>query len=172
LSVGWLDLLDTNVPVAWLAALLDASGFRFAMDWCDDGGSAATRKVPRSSADEVRDRDCLAYPPKVGLVRQTAAPNGKGRRLVTDLDAQRCACALYGTNYHQYRHIAVAFNQLNCRARLESVLGLSPRAPVVDVAAKVLTTDMTSLMCAAAVRAHLSVRPRKYNRSYTANRTQ
>ena len=53
---------------------------------------------------------------------------------------------------------------------LEAVSGLSQPALIIDVAAKILADNITSLMCAAAAdHAGLLARSRKCNRAYAAS---
>jgi hypothetical protein len=120
----------------------------------------------------VRDWGCPAGQPDVRLVRQTA-PNGRVRVLATNLDAQRFDAALFGDLYHQRWRIEEAFKRLKHRLHLQAVSGLSQQALIIDVAAKVLADNITSLMCAAAAQqADLPARSRKCNRSYAAGLMQ
>ncbi len=62
-----------------------------------------------------------------------------------------------------------AFKRLKLRMKLEAVSGLSQQALIIDVAAKVLADNITSLMCSAAAdQSSLATRSRKCNRSYAA----
>ena len=177
-------VLDRGYPAAWLVALLNARGIRFVMRCDNDGGSGATKTFLRSgaaetcvtlnapSADDVRDWGCPAGRPGLRLVRQTA-PNGRVRVLATNLDAQRFDAALFGDLYHQRWRIEEAFKRLKHRLHLEAVSGLSQQALIIDVAAKVLADNITSLMCAAAAQqADLPARSRKCNRAYAASLMQ
>jgi hypothetical protein len=65
------------------------------------------------------------------------------------------------------------FKRIKLRLKLESVSGLSQHALIIDVAAKILADNITSLMCgAASVRADLEPKSRKCNRSYAAQYMQ
>jgi hypothetical protein len=70
--------------------------------------------------------------------------------------------------------VAAEKSQLTLRlllfiTRLEAVSGLSQQALIIDVAAKVLADNITSLMCSAAAdQSSLATRSRKCNRSYAA----
>jgi hypothetical protein len=177
-------VLDRGYPAAWLIALLKAMGIRFVMRCDNSGGWAATKKFVRSgdkeawvkisapSADEVDEWKCPAGPASVRLVRQTA-PNGQVRVLATNLDEMDFPAALFGDLYHQRWRIEEAFKRLKCRLKLESVSGLSQQALIIDVAAKVLADNITSLLClAAGVEAEHQEKSRKCNRSYAATLMQ
>lgn len=174
-------VLDRGYPAVWLVALLNARGIRFVMRCDNDSGWGATKAFLRSGADEawvklkaphaddVRDWGCPAQAPTVRLVRQTS-PNGKLRVLVTNLDSQAYPCHAFADLYHQRWRIEEAFKRLKLRMKLEAVSGLSQQALIIDVAAKVLADNITSLMCdAAAEQANLIQRSRKCNRSYAAS---
>ena len=171
-------VLDRGYPAAWLVALLNARGIRFVMRCDNDSGWGATKTFLRSgaldswvtinkpSADDVRDWDCPADAPRMRLVRQVA-PNGQVRVLATNLDEQVFPPELFADLYHQRWRIEEAFKRLKHRLKLEAVSGLSQQALLIDVAAKVLADNITSLMClAAAHQADLPARSRKCNRSY------
>ena len=177
-------VLDRGYPAAWLVALLNARGIRFVMR-CDNrsgwnagkaflhsGEPQATVKLNAPTADEVRDWACPAGAPEVRLVRQTA-PNGQVRLLATNLDAKAFPAAQFGDLYHQRWRIEEAFKRIKHRLKLEAVSGLSQQALIIDVAAKILADNITSLMCAAgAEQADLPARSRKCNRSYAATYMQ
>jgi hypothetical protein len=173
-------VLDRGYPAAWLVALLIERGIRFVMRCDNASGWRAVKHFMRSNApeahvtpkapkpSEVREWGCPAVAPELRLVRQTA-PNGQVRVLATNLDAQAFPTTLFGDLYHQRWRIEEAFKRLKHRLHLESVSGLSQQALIIDVAAKVLADNLTSLMCqAAAAQADLPVRSRKCNRSYAA----
>ena len=173
-------VLDRGYPAAWLVALLTARGVRFVMRCDNDSGWNAAKKFMRSGAAQasvtlnapcaadVRDWGCPAAPPALRLVRQMA-PNGQVRVLATNLDAEAFPAALFAELYHQRWRIEEAFKRFKHRLHLEAVSGLSQQALIIDVAAKVLADNITSLMCeAAAVDADLVARSRKCNRSYAA----
>ena len=110
-----------------------------------------------------------------------AAPNGRVRALATNLDAERFDAALFGDLYHQRWRIEEAFKRLSGsttqrlkhRLHLEAVSGLSQQALIIDVAAKALADNITSLICAAAAQqADLSARSRKCRRAYAASLMQ
>ncbi len=123
-----------------------------------------TLKAP--IAGDVHDWGCPADMPRVRLVRQTA-PNGKVRVLATNLDSQAYPCHAFAALYHQRWRIEEAFKRLKLRLKLEAVSGLSQQALIIDVAAKVLADNITSLTCAAAAdQSNLAARSRKCNRSY------
>ena len=177
-------VLDRGYPAAWLVALLNARGIRFVMR-CDNnsgwnagkaflrsGAPQATVKVNAPTADEVHDWACPPDAPALRLVRQTA-PNGQVRLLATNLDAQAFPVALFADLYHQRWRIEEAFKRIKHRLKLESVSGLSQQALIIDVAAKILADNITSLMCSAgAEQANLPARSRKCNRSYAATYMQ
>jgi Transposase DDE domain len=173
-------VLDRGYPSAWLVALLNARGIRFVMRCDNNGGWTAAKKFLRSdqsdaqvtlnapSADEVRDWGCPAGAPALRLLRQTA-PNGAVRALATNLDASQFPAALFTDLYHQRWRIEEAFKRMKHRLHLEAISGLSQQALIIDVAAKVLADNITSLMCSAAShQTELAKRSRKCNRSYAA----
>lgn len=81
--------------------------------------------------------------------------------------------ARFADLYHQRWRIEEAFKRLKHRLHLEAVSGLSQQALIIDVAAKVLADNITSLMCAAACeQADLPARQRSCNRSYAASLMQ
>lgn len=177
-------VLDRGYPAAWLVALLNERGIRFVMRCDNDSGWSATRKFMRSGALEadvtlnapgaadVRDWGCRPDAPTLRLVRQTA-PNGQVRVLATNLDAHEFPATLFADLYHQRWRIEEAFKRLKHRLHLEAVSGLSQQALIIDVAAKVLADNITSLMCeAAASQADLPRRSRTCNRSYAASLMQ
>lgn len=177
-------VLDRGYPAAWLVALLNARGIRFVMRCDNNGGWRAAKSFMRSgqaqadvslnapSPDEVRDWGCPAGAPTLRLVRQVA-PNGQVRLLATNLDAKDFPPELFGDLYHQRWRIEEAFKRLKHRLYLEAVSGLSQQALIIDVAAKTLADNITSLMCAAASQhADLPARSRKCNRSYAAGLMQ
>lgn len=180
LGPGDVLVLDRGYPAAWLIDLLNARGIRFVMR-CDNNGWAAAKAFLHSGADEsvvtlnapttaqVRDWQCSPTAPRVRLVRQTA-PNGLLRVLVTNLlDLKQFPCALFADLYHQRWRIEEAFKRIKLRLKLEAVSGLTQQALIIDVSAKILADNITSLMCAAARDdAALDVRSRKCNRSYAA----
>ena len=177
-------VLDRGYPAAWLIALLNARGIRFVMRCDNSAGWMATRKFMRSdaqqalvtisapSADEIADWQCPPGPPSVRLVRQIS-PNGQTRVLVTNLDSAAFPAALFGDLYHQHWRIEEAFKRLKHPLKLECVSSLSQHALIIDVAAKVLADNITSLMCtAASAQADLAAHSRKSNRAYAATAMQ
>ena len=177
-------VLDRGYPASWLVALLNARAIRFVMRCDNDSGWNAVRTFLRSaatdarvtlsapSAGDVRDWGCPAEAPQARLVRQIA-PNGQTRALVTNLDATQFPAALFADLYHQRWRIEEAFKRLKHRLHLEAVSGLSQQALIIDVAAKILADNITSLMCAAgSAQANLAARSRTCNRSYAAGLMQ
>ncbi len=76
---------------------------------------------------------------------------------------------MFGDLCHQRWRIEEAFKRIKHRLYREAVSGLSQQALIIDVAAKILADNITSLMCAAAAdRAGLLARSRKCNRAYDA----
>jgi hypothetical protein len=80
------------------------------------------------------------------LIRHVAS-NGQVRVLATNLDASTFPHELFSDLYHQRWRIEEAFKRLKHRMHLEAVSGLSQQALIIDVAAKVLSDNLTSLMC-------------------------
>ncbi len=154
-------VLDRGYPAAWWVALLSARGIRFVIRCDNDCGWGAAKAFRRSgaldstvmlnppSADDVCDWDCPAQAPWLHLVRQIAT-NGQIRLLATNIDAEKCPAAMFGDLYHQRWRIEQAFKLIKHRLYLEAVSGLSQQALIIDVAAKILADNITSLMCAAA----------------------
>lgn len=177
-------VLDRGYPAAWLVALLNARGIRFVMRCDSRGGWAASKRFVRSdlleqqvllnapSRKDVADWACPADAPEVRLIRQVA-PNGQVRVLATNLDARTFPHELFRDLYHQRWRIEEAFKRLKHRLHLEAVSGLSQQALIIDVAAKVLSDNLTSLMCQVAevtqkMAACASGHKRKCNRAYAA----
>ena len=174
-------VLDRGYPASWLVALLNARGIRFVMRCDNDGGWSPVKNFVRSGLDQAQveltapssDDDqqwgCGRDKPSARLVRQ-CAPNGQVRVLVTNLDEQTYPPHLFGELYHQRWRIEEAFKRIKHRLKLEAVSGLSQQALIIDVAAKILADNLSSLMCAAASdQANLPQRSRKVNRSYAAS---
>ena len=78
---------------------------------------------------------------------------------------------MFGDLCHQRWRIEEAFKRIKHRLYREAVSGLSQQALIIDVAAKILADNITSLMCAiAADHADLLLaRSRKCNRAYAAS---
>jgi hypothetical protein len=92
---------------------------------------------------------------------------------VTNLDATQFPAALFADLYHQRWRIEEAFKRLKHRLHLEAVSGLSQQALIIDVAAKILADNITSLMCSAgSEQANLTARSRTCKRSYAASLMQ
>jgi DDE family transposase len=177
-------VLDRGYPAAWLVGLLNARGIRFVMRCDNDSGWNTAKTFLRSdqaealvtvnapSAQDVRDWGCPAQAPTLRLVRQIA-PNGKVRALATNLDGLHFPAVpaeSFAELYHQRWRIEEAFKRIKLRLKLEAVSGLSQQALIIDVAAKILADNITSLMCAAGSEdANLPARSRKCNRSYAAS---
>ena len=173
-------VLDRGYPAAWLVALLNERGIRFCMRCDNDSGWSALSTFMRSgateawvtlrppSADDAAVWGCSRNPPRLRLVRQVA-PTGAVRVLATNLDEQAAPADSFAGLYHQRWRIEEAFKRLKHRMKLECVSGLSQHALLIDVAAKVLADNLSSLMCiAAAQQAELPVKSRRCNRAYAA----
>lgn len=177
-------VLDRGYPAAWLVALLCERGIRFCMR-CDNGsGWSALTRFMRSdaaeawvtlkppSADDAALWGCSRNPPRLRLVRQVS-PGGAVRVMATNMDEQAVPAHAFAQLYHQRWRIEEAFKRLKHRMRLECVSGLSQQALLIDVAAKVLADNLTSLMCiVAAQQAELPARSRRCNRAYAATLMQ
>ena len=173
-------VLDRGYPAAWLVAHLVERGIRFCMRCDKANGWSAMRSFVRSgqldavvtlnrpSRQDALDYECSGKAPQVRLVRQIA-PNGQVRVLATNLDAQSFPGEVFADLYHQRWRIEEAFKRLKHRAKLECVSGLTQHALLVDVAAKVLSDNLGSLVCqAASEEADLPGRQRVCNRAYAA----
>jgi hypothetical protein len=184
LSPNDVLVLDRGYPAAWLVSILNARGIRYVIRCDSSSGWSATKKFLRSGQDsawvtlnapsqeEVRDWGCPAEAPQVRLVRQVA-PNGQLRALATNLDDSQFPSECFAELYHQRWRIEEAFKRIKLRLKLESVSGLSQHALIIDVAAKILADNITSLMCgAASVQTDLAFQSRKCNRSYAAQYMQ
>ena len=173
-------VLDRGYPAAWLVAHLVERGIRFCMRCDKANGWSAMRSFVRSgqldavvtlnrpSRQDALDYECSGKAPQVRLVRQIA-PNGQVRVLATNLDGQSFPGEVFADLYHQRWRIEEAFKRLKHRSRLECVCGLTQHALLVDVAAKVLSDNLGSLVCqAASEEADLPGRRRVCNRAYAA----
>jgi hypothetical protein len=183
LAADDLLVLDRGYPAAWLARLLQDRGQRFVMRCDSTSGFAVVREFMRSgqaervvqlpapSARDCADWACSPQPTQVRLVRHIA-PGGQMRVLMTNVEHDIAAAADFAALYHQRWRIEEAFKRLKHRMKLESVSGLSQQALLIDVAAKVLADNLTSLLCAAAAsQADMAATDRRCNRSYAANLT-
>jgi hypothetical protein len=152
-------LLDRRYPSRWLVSLLKYQRISFCMrvEKAGDGGFACVQDFPRSGlveqvvmllAPDRRDADDyerLQEPQQVRLVRHVA-PNGKARVLMTNLfDTGRFPASAFGDLYHKRWRIEEAFKRLKHRLNLEHVSGLSQRAVVQDVAAKINVRQLANL---------------------------
>ena len=173
-------VLDRGYPAAWLVALLCERGIRFCMRCDNDSGWSALSAFMRSgaaeawvtlrppSADDAAVWGCSRNPPRLRLVRQVT-PSGAVRVLATNLDEHAAPADSFAELYHQRWRIEEAFKRLKHRMKLECVSGLSQHALLIDVAAKVLADNLTSLLCiAAAQQAGLPEKSRRCNRAYAA----
>lgn len=177
-------VLDRGYPCAWLVSLLTDRGIRFVIR-CDirtgwgavktflrTGLAETDATLNKPSAQDVLDWACPAQAPSVRLVRQVSS-NGQVRVLATNLPAKDFACDCFGDLYHQRWRIEEAFKRLKHRLKLEAVSGLSQQALIVDVAAKIIADNLTSLMCEAACEnADTPDQDRPCNRSYAAQYMQ
>ncbi len=184
LAPGDVLVLDRGYPASWLVALLNARGIRWCMR-CDNNSSwRAVRDFMRSNQDEVwvnlgapraedaQTWECPREAQRVRLVRQVS-PGGAIRVLATNLDSQAIPCQAFAELYHQRWRIEEAFKRLKHRMHLECVSGLSQHALIIDVAAKILADNLSSLLCAAACeQAALPQRSRRCIRSYAATLLQ
>lgn len=174
-------LLDRGYPAAWLVAHLTEKHIRFCMR-CDksSGGWGAVRSFARSdSVDAVMTlnkpgaQDCADYlcsgaAPQVRLVK-CITPDGHTRVLATNLPASDFPAWVFAGLYHQRWRIEEAFKRLKHRCKLECVSGLTQHALVIDIAAKVLADNLTSLVCQGAAQdGDLPSRARTCNRAYAA----
>ena len=67
--------------------------------------------------------------------------------LATNLPAKDFPAEVFGDLYHQRWRIEEAYKRLKHRGKLESVSGLSQHAVLIDVYAKVLADNLSSLVC-------------------------
>lgn len=184
LQPGDLLVLDRGYPAAWLVSLLNQRGIHWCMRCDNDSGWLVQREFRRSnqdeawvtlgapSAEDARIWECPRLPQRVRLIRQVS-PAGAIRVLATNLDSQAFACTTFADLYHQRWRIEEAFKRLKHRLHLECVSGLSQHALIIDVAAKILADNLSSLMCAAArARSETATTSRRCKRSYAATAMQ
>lgn len=132
-------VLDRHYPAAWLVAHFVERGVRCCI-----------------RRDKVNGWSAIA-------------PQWPVRVLATNLDARSFPCEVFVDLYHQRWRIEEAFKRLKHRARLECVFSLTQHALLVDMAAKVLADNLSSLVCqVASEEADLPGRQRVCNRAYAA----
>jgi hypothetical protein len=180
LSSDDLLLLDRGYPCRWLPAVLNQRGIPFCMrvEQSGNGGFACVRQFLRSGLDEqivtlrapdhrdALDYECPAMALTVRLVRHVAS-TGKVRVLMTNLlDSARYPASQFGDLYHQRWRIEEAFKRLKHRLNLEHVSGLSQRAVVQDLAARVLCDNLQALTTLTAHTCHELPPDRRINRAY------
>ena len=89
--------------------------------------------------------------------------------LATNLPAKDFPAEVFGDLYHQRWRIEEAYKRLKHRGKLESVSGLSQHAVLIDVYAKVLADNLSSLVRqGASEEADLASKRRHCNRAYAA----
>ncbi|HMS06023.1 MAG TPA: transposase, partial [Burkholderiaceae bacterium] len=158
LCPGDVLILDRGFPASWLVQALAQRG----VDWlvrCDgSSGWGAARRFLRSGqsecwswlspsdaqqarAWELDGAACM----RARLVRHVSS-SGRTRVLATSLSKEVASVAELADLYHGSWRIEEAFKRLKHRLGLESVSGLSQRALLVDVAAKVLADNLAALL--------------------------
>jgi hypothetical protein len=153
-----LLVLDRGYPASWLMAALQARAIRFCMRIDGIGGKPVTAFL-RSGAPEAivtlappnrpdaADYELERTPVTVRLIR-VVTPDGRVRVLATNLlDANSWPAAEFGALYHQRWRVEDAFRRIKHRIDLESVSGLSWLAHQQDLAAKVLSDNLNSMLC-------------------------
>jgi hypothetical protein len=89
--------------------------------------------------------------------------------MATNLPISQFPTAVFGELYHERWRIEEAFKRLKHQGKLESVSGLTQHALMVDVHAKVLADNLTSLVCiGASTLGGFQERQRTCNRAYAA----
>jgi hypothetical protein len=153
-----LLVLDRGYPASWLMAALQARGIRFCMRIDGIGGKAvraflrsgapeAIVTLPPPNRPEAADYELERAPVTVRLIRVVTS-EGRVRVLATSLlDASRWPAADFGALYHQRWRIEEAFRRIKHRIDLESVSGLSWLSHQQDLAAKILSDNLNSLLC-------------------------
>ena len=173
-------VLDRGYPAAWLVAYLTENKIRFCMR-CDkvngwkamrslicSGQPEAIVTLKKPSRLDAADYLCSGAAPQVRLVRNVT-PDGKIWVLATNLPAKDFPAEVFGDLYHQRWRIEEAYKRLKHRGKLESVSGLSQHAVLIDVYAKVLADNLSSLVCqGASEQADLASKQRHCNRAYAA----
>jgi hypothetical protein len=175
-------ILDRGYPAAWLVAHLIEHNIRFCMR-CEksSGGWVAVREFARSGQDEAivtlnkpnkqdcADYECSGAPAQLRLVR-CVTPDGLIRVMATNLPQSQFPASAFSELYHERWRIEEAFKRLKHQCKLESVSGLTQHAVMVDVHAKVLADNLTSLVCmGAGDQANLEQKQRTCNRAYAAS---
>lgn len=153
-----LLVLDRGYPASWLMAALQMRGIRFCMRIDGIGGKPVTAflrggapeaivTLPPPHRPDAADYELERAPVTVRLIR-VVTPEGRVRVLATSLlDACRWPSVEFGALYHQRWRVEEAFRRIKHRIDLESVSGLSWLAHQQDLAAKILSDNLNSLLC-------------------------
>jgi hypothetical protein len=153
-----LLVLDRRYHASWLMAALQMRAIHFCMR-IDSIGGAAVTTFPRSGATEAivtlpqpnrldaSDYEIDRAPLTVRLIR-LVTPEGRVRVLATSLlDIHAWPACEFAALYHQRWRIEEAFKRIKHRIDLEVVSGLSWHTHQQDLAAKLLSDNLSALLC-------------------------
>jgi Transposase DDE domain len=153
-----LLVLDRGYPASWLMAALQMRALHFCMRIDSIGGAAVTTFVrsgageaivtlPPPNRPDASDYEIERAPVTVRLIR-LVTPEGRVRVLATSLlDNHTWPAADFAALYHQRWRIEEAFKRIKHRLALEAVSGLSWLTHQQDLAAKVLSDNLSALLC-------------------------
>jgi len=175
-----LLILDRGYPATWLVAYLNERNIRFCMR-CDkvngwkamrsllaSGHDEALATLAKPNAQDAADFQLSGAAPQVRFVRYIT-PDGQVRMLATNLPADKFPSDVFGDLYHQRWRIEKSFKRLKHGYKLESVSGLTQQAVLIDVHAKVLADNLSSLVCMGAIEeVRLAASGYQCNRTYAA----
>jgi hypothetical protein len=153
-----LLVLDRGYPASWLMAALQMRAIHFCMRIDGIGGAAVTTflrsgatealvALPPPSRLDASDYEIERAPVTVRLIR-LVIPEGRVRVLATSLlDTHARPAADFAALYHQRWRIEEAFKRIKHRLDLEAVSGLSRLTHEQDLGAKILSDNLSALLC-------------------------
>ena len=161
---GDVLVLDRGYPATWLVALLNEMKIKFCMR-CDSSRSGWTHqrrllgsdkselvvRLSKPTKRDVKDFGLSGQAPELRLVRHVTS-EGKLWMLATNLPAKEFPAEVFGELYHKRWRIEECYKRLKHVQKIESASGLTQQALEVDIQAKVLADNLTSLVCAGAVQ--------------------
>ncbi|MEX3526760.1 MAG: transposase, partial [Burkholderia sp.] len=145
-------------PAAWLCAALEPRGILYCMridgvcgkvasDFLHSGRADAVVALRAPNRFDVADYELVRMPATVRLIR-VVTPEGRIRVLATNrLDAHPYPVADFAALYNQRWRLEEVFRRLKHRLDLEAVTGLSWLSHQQDLGAKVLSDNLSALMC-------------------------
>ncbi|MGF6872679.1 hypothetical protein OKW35_002151 [Paraburkholderia sp. MM5477-R1] len=158
-----LLVLDRGYPASWLMTALQRRAIKFCMRIDGIGGAAVTTflrsgaaeaivTLPPPNRPDASDYEIEREPVTVRLIR-LPTPEGRVRVLATNLlDTCTWPAAGFAALYHQRWRIEEAIKRIKHRLDLEAASGLSWLTHQQDLAAKILSDNLSALLCLEALR--------------------